>query len=645
VLVQVIDPQRGLYIVLPASGVAGPEAVGAFAPKGGLVPVFTGPAFGSITIAPGPTPAPPGTKPVDRQTLRVVTDQAFVVAAPPPAAGDVIFVRDRGYVNLGLRPTSGEVIIVQDVGVIIAFRPPASGDYLRVRDGTILTVTPPVEKVVPPGSTQAQVIVTDLAYTAIGIRPTSGASIRIADQSIVGTLTPQRLADAILVQDRSYLVASVPPSGLTTVTVTDQARITPSVSSVSRSGQNVIVVSDIAEVLYGIGHLLFSSITVSDASRVVASSPVRAPGPDLIVVSDVAFVAKSVILVALQRVSIFDSSFITIHRYVSVSDLVSVSDASSLHITPPAGWVSGTSYPTLAGGASVMTLAYNSSANLSYGVDGTDPGNPGAGNTNLVYAYSASAGTWTQEANDLVTGGARACSLGSFVYRVTWSASQATQETTGYNTSTNVWTQEATMPSHGSYYDINIPFGSEQTANLAYVVGGVYYNGSTYVLDNETYAYSPSSNTWTSETNYPIAVQGANLVGIPSTKTVMVFGGQNSTFGPGGTGQVANTYSLNETSGSWTSEANLITAVDSHGAVYDSGANLVYAVDGERASGIVNYMQAWNPSTNSWTNEPNDLVSRLLLGATYDSSAARSYAVGGFTALWTSTSDMDIYNA
>jgi len=621
VLVQVIDPQRGLYIVLPASGVAGPEAVGAFAPKGGLVPVFTGPAFGSITIAPGPTPAPPGTKPVDRQTLRVVTDQAFVVAAPPPAAGDVIFVRDRGYVNLGLRPTSGEVIIVQDVGVIIAFRPPASGDYLRVRDGTILTVTPPVEKVVPPGSTQAQVIVTDLAYTAIGIRPTSGASIRIADQSIVGTLTPQRLADAILVQDRSYLVASVPPSGLTTVTVTDQARVIPSVASVSPPSSSVVRVREVSQILFGLGYLLPDRVVVTDVGRWVSSLPLKPSGPESVVVVDQGIIAKAVIPIGLERVAIFDSGrFAGIPPTVLVArDTVTVTDQALTNIYTRNSWLTAASDPVA---RSDQGAAYDSQANLTYSIDGYN----GSATIVNVTAYSRSSNAWTSKANDVYNRnniGAAYDSSANLTYAIDGSSSSGAFYTavTAFSNASDSWTTVASDVSAqrqalGSAYD--------SSANLTYAVDGYTVAGT---MTNTVTAYSEPSNSWTTVASDTVARTGIPCAYDSHAKLTYAVDGENS-----GTTFINTVTAYSHSSNAWTTEASDLVSRDQlPGGAYDSFHNLTYVADGTTAFGgtVLSELTTYSSSSNTWTQATSDPTARYNLAAAYDSVAGLTYFMDG----------------
>ena len=88
---------------------------------------------------------------------------------------------------------------------------------------------------------------------------------------------------------------------------------------------------------------------------------------------------------------------------------------------------------------------------------------------------------------------------------------------------------------------------------------------------NQFNKYDPGTNTWTPLPNVPIAFYDGPSVYVPTTNSVYVFGGLDSSFTPLATTQI---YSI--TTGTLTTGANMPGARYFPGAAYYGGNNKTY---------------------------------------------------------------------
>jgi N-acetylneuraminic acid mutarotase len=167
------------------------------------------------------------------------------------------------------------------------------------------------------------------------------------------------------------------------------------------------------------------------------------------------------------------------------------------------------------------------------------------------------------------------------------------------------------------------------------IFGGGGDDLATYF--NDTWAYDPVANTWTNLSPsgaIPSARQGASMVYDPSTRSLIMFGGETT-----GGGSLNDTWAYDPTANTWTNlspSGKLPYVRDCHSMVYDPQARRVILFGGmEGATNFaMNDTWAYDPVANTWTNlrTPEPLPSRRTLQSmAYDPTTPRMIMFGGWS--------------
>ena len=169
-----------------------------------------------------------------------------------------------------------------------------------------------------------------------------------------------------------------------------------------------------------------------------------------------------------------------------------------------------------------------------------------------------------------------------------------TSLTYAYNPSTNSWTNMASAPA------VIAGAAADAVNGIIYEIGGG--NGS---YSSTNYAYNPSTNSWTSEASMPISVEGAAAVAVNGL--VYVMGGYNGSY-------LSSVYAYNPSTNSWTSEASMPNTLAYASAVNIGG--IIYVFGGTNGS-YQSSVYAYNPSTNSWSSKASMPIVNAVFGIAY----------------------------
>jgi N-acetylneuraminic acid mutarotase len=197
----------------------------------------------------------------------------------------------------------------------------------------------------------------------------------------------------------------------------------------------------------------------------------------------------------------------------------------------------------------------------------------------------------------------------------------------------NSWTElspTGTLPTPRGY----LPAAWDPSSGRLVIFGGRTSNSDSDVLD-DTWAYSPSANTWTNlnpSGTLPSARSAAAMVYDPATQNLIMFGGET----PGG--PLNDTWAYDPTANTWTDlspSGKLPYARFGHSMVYDPQAHRFIMFGGIRLEGVgevcLGDTWAYDPAANSWTNLfPPGPPSRAFQSIVYDPAAHRMIMFGGW---------------
>jgi N-acetylneuraminic acid mutarotase len=163
--------------------------------------------------------------------------------------------------------------------------------------------------------------------------------------------------------------------------------------------------------------------------------------------------------------------------------------------------------------------------------------------------------------------------------------------------------------------------------------GGVR-GGGEYTYYNDTWAYDPVANTWTDlmpSGDIPSVRTSHSMAYDPTSHRVILFGGWD------GTNDMNDTYAYDPSTNTWT-DLNPVGDVpsprDGQGMAYDPGTGKIILFGGADATTTTyNETYAYDPSTNTWTdlNPMGDVPSgRVYICMVYDSNAGKMIVFGGW---------------
>lgn len=260
--------------------------------------------------------------------------------------------------------------------------------------------------------------------------------------------------------------------------------------------------------------------------------------------------------------------------------------------------------------------AYDSSANLTYALDGDD------GGACTAFAYGSD--SWSSIHADTARAGSAAAydSNANVTYSIDGDTGTVSTVLTIYTEGSNSWTS-GHVDSTARWY---LAAAYDSSANLTYAIDGdTVLSLSSPVTTGTVTAYAHGSNTWTSEAtdNSKFLVAAAHDNSANLTYSI---GGWTSTR------SYATSAAYAESSNSWS--AITYTAFAAHAAAYNSYSNLTVAADGYVGAGTYVYTEG----NNTWTYEDNDPDgARSECPGAYDSSANFVYVIDGL-----SSGDVDL---
>ncbi|MBV9848563.1 MAG: hypothetical protein JO250_02630 [Armatimonadetes bacterium] len=189
-------------------------------------------------------------------------------------------------------------------------------------------------------------------------------------------------------------------------------------------------------------------------------------------------------------------------------------------------------------------------------------------------------------------------------------------DTYAYDPTTNTWSAEAPMPTG------RVNFGAVTGPDgRIYMIGGEAPDGS---FPNAVDVYDPSANTWTSGPPLPAGRNGGTAV-LGQDGKIYVFAGATN-------GALTNTtYAYNLRSRSWspvapipTARLNVAAALGPDGNIYVFGG-----VSGPNNTPTLNTAEAYNPATNTWSTKAPMPTARSAMAAETGADG-RIYVYGGY---------------
>jgi N-acetylneuraminic acid mutarotase len=199
-----------------------------------------------------------------------------------------------------------------------------------------------------------------------------------------------------------------------------------------------------------------------------------------------------------------------------------------------------------------------------------------------------------------------------------------TANTEVYDPVTNTWEQKRSM---------SIPradLSACVVGDKIYLIGGRNYTSTSpyYCQTNINEVYDPQTDTWSRETNIPIAVQG--YAAAVMNDKIYIMGGVRE--GKSGSSEILNYNQVyNPQTQNWSTAANLPTINSYAGCAVTSGNMApakIHLVGGCTATGFENKTQTYDPETNTWSTDAEMPSERAYFGLAMSNDVL--YALGGF---------------
>jgi len=194
-----------------------------------------------------------------------------------------------------------------------------------------------------------------------------------------------------------------------------------------------------------------------------------------------------------------------------------------------------------------------------------------------------------------------------------------------YDPATNTWQTKASMPTPRSDLSANI------VDNKIYLIGGKRYSSASpfYGETNINEVYDPTSDTWTTKSPIPIAVEGYGSAAIDSK--IYILGGSRYLSSSGSSTSISNNQVYDAQNDNWTSAAVL-----PEGASYGATATtegfmapiLTYFIGGLIDGQNSGETQIFNSTDNSWVSGDPMPTPRAYFGLAVLNDVL--YAIGGF---------------
>ncbi len=194
-----------------------------------------------------------------------------------------------------------------------------------------------------------------------------------------------------------------------------------------------------------------------------------------------------------------------------------------------------------------------------------------------------------------------------------------------YDPATNTWQTKASMPTPRSDLSANI------VDNKIYLIGGKRYSSASpfYGETNINEVYDPTSDTWTTKSPIPIAVEGYGSAAIDSK--IYILGGSRYLSSSGSSTSISNNQVYDAQNDNWTS-AKVLPEGASYGATATTegfmAPILTYFIGGLIDGQNSGETQIFNSTDNSWVSGDPMLTPRAYFGLAVLNDVL--YAIGGF---------------
>ncbi|WP_368292719.1 kelch repeat-containing protein [Dehalobacter sp. TBBPA1] len=255
------------------------------------------------------------------------------------------------------------------------------------------------------------------------------------------------------------------------------------------------------------------------------------------------------------------------------------------------------------------------------------------GYINELYQYDPATDTWTQKTGMWISRAyLSASSVNGKIYAIGGKDynQNICPTVEKYDPVTDSWNQVADMPAASEN------FGCTTANGKIYALGGDY--GKTYAMGEGYYGYSlnsfeeydPSSDSWITKENMPIASSGLGIAEVNGK--LYAFGGNNV--------EISNclnavqVYDLGMIP--WQTKSSMITARKDFGITEDN--NTIYCIGGNSGSGYLSLGEKYNSDTDTWSSIANMPTARDGLGLVDVNN--KIYAIGGYNGSYLKTAQV-----
>jgi N-acetylneuraminic acid mutarotase len=205
-------------------------------------------------------------------------------------------------------------------------------------------------------------------------------------------------------------------------------------------------------------------------------------------------------------------------------------------------------------------------------------------------------------------------------------------DTWAYSPTTNSWSSKA---SGASPRNCHMAVWDDQN-NQMLVFGGLI-NGIQPLAD--LWAYSPSTNSWAQKASCPVPRGMGTTVWDSTGKRMIAYSGQSTS------GNVADTWFYYPSNDTWIKKANGPNALRWHTAVWDDFRNQMLVFGGDKTgSNYIDELWSYLPEQDVWTKLGNGATARCAQSAVWNPANQQMIIFGGEDNNWQLLNDVWIYS-
>ncbi|HEY9760508.1 MAG TPA: kelch repeat-containing protein, partial [Oculatellaceae cyanobacterium] len=203
-----------------------------------------------------------------------------------------------------------------------------------------------------------------------------------------------------------------------------------------------------------------------------------------------------------------------------------------------------------------------------------------------------------------------------------------------YDPIANTWSTKVSMQTPRADLSASLVDGK------IYLIGGKMYSNQApfYTETAVNEAYDPITDSWSTKTALPVAVEGYASAVLDGK--IYVIGGSKLQVASGSTA-TANNQVYNPATDQWSNAASLPVA-SSYGAAAATAGNMaqeaIYYFGGYSGNEYSSQTMMYTPANNSWSAAENMPTARAYLGLAVVNDLI--YAMGGFNGVWLSVNEV-----